>query len=92
MRAILTAFIVLTCAACARGEMSVDMPLKGNFRIGRYMPVHVTADACERMTVEGAGLMPLTINARGTAIDSVFPVLVIGPLTEITLRDDKGNE
>jgi hypothetical protein len=83
--------IVAIIAAGASASISVTLPLQGNYRVGRYMPIHITADACQRLTIEGDGVMPVTIDARGQAVDAVFPLLIVATPGAIIASDDKGN-
>src|SRR5258706_7999009 len=73
--------------ASRAGEISIALPLRAYSRIGKYVPVRITADS-SRLHVEGDGIVPLDIDTAGGAIDAVFPVLIVGPVTAITVRDD----
>ena len=81
--------LMLVFASVARGA-TIDLPLQGYYRVGRYMPVHVTAEGCQKLRVEGDGVMPLVIEARGNAIDAVFPLLIVSRPMALVVSDDQG--
>src|SRR5687768_2437345 len=84
------ALLMVLMPVLAAHAATLDLPLDGYYREGRYMPVRVTADACEWLDIQGEGVLPIRVHARGAAIDAVFPLLIMSSPVSLTLRDDKG--
>src|SRR5947209_226749 len=72
--------LLLTSAADAPAQVEVSLPLRGYYRIGRYMPVHVeaTADAgISSIVLRGDGALTSEIDSRGAKVDAIIPWLAI---------------
>jgi hypothetical protein len=72
-------FALLLCQAAGASEPSVTFPLQGYYRSGKYMPVHVRADASptyRQLVLKADGTVPTAVEAGGN-IDAIIPWLVV---------------
>ena len=88
MRFFLPAIVLLSTCAPAFAQTSIALPSRGYYRAGAYMPLQVTAGACQKLTIGGDGVLPIEIEAKGSAIDAVFPLLIVGSPRELTVTTD----
>jgi hypothetical protein len=90
----LPALVALVCSVAA-AEVRVSFPFEGSYRIGRYMPALVQFDGDDAklsITITGQGIVPITIDPRGTAGDLIIPMLVIAEPADLRIDSASGVE
>lgn len=73
--------IIGVLASFAAAQVTIDLPLKGYYRTGRYMPIQVSVPGSSKsVLIEGEGFVPLQIdNSGGGAINQIVPLLILSP-------------
>ncbi|HWE94879.1 MAG TPA: hypothetical protein VG269_13015 [Tepidisphaeraceae bacterium] len=63
-----------------------SLPLQGNYRAGKYMPVHVAADtdgAEDVLILRGQNAVPTQISAANKRIDAIIPWLAVRTIHDV---------
>ena len=70
---------LLTFSSARAADVRLMLPLEGNYRAGRYMPVRVAASGVSggSLTILARGAIPLVVDAPAGAVDTVAPWLAV---------------
>lgn len=79
--------VILLLASPAGAEITLELPLEGYYRPGRYMPVRYTASAsAPHLTIAGNGVTPAEIELSAGRAQGIAPILT----WDTTLRELHG--
>jgi hypothetical protein len=78
-RALLALCWLLASSPAHAADVRITLPLEGNYRAGRFMPVHVTASGVrgETLTLAARGAVPVAVTAYGGNINVIVPWLAV---------------
>jgi hypothetical protein len=78
--------VVFAICPCCRAEVDVTFPLRGYYRIGKYMPVRVETDIAgdTPLVLRAEGAVTVSIDGSPAGIHTVVPLLAAETLRDVT--------
>jgi hypothetical protein len=67
--------LVLFLITPLRADITLDLPLEGYYRPGRYLPVRYSASSAAALTISGPGVLPTRIDLSSGPARGIAPVL-----------------
>ncbi|MDB5332952.1 MAG: hypothetical protein JWP03_4103 [Phycisphaerales bacterium] len=78
--------LLLSSHLVGAADAAFSLPLQGNYRAGKYMPVHVAADtdgADDVLILHGQNAVPTEISAANKRIDAIVPWLAVRTVHDV---------